>query len=148
MSLKIKMQATIREIYGWTKEKTYKTQNPSREEIHNNQLEQQLHGIFGSLSKDDVDKETNEAEEDDNNQQKLKVKTKIKLCMEWLDKFDWSNYVRNDDTITIKCIYCEKYRISGPWVLGNGCTTLQHNSFVIHEKSLVHKDVKANGLVI
>jgi hypothetical protein len=51
---KRKMQATIGEMYGWTKEKTSKTQNPSSEEIHNPQLEQQLHEIFGSLSEDDL----------------------------------------------------------------------------------------------
>jgi hypothetical protein len=112
MSKKIKMQATIGEIYGWTKEKTYKTQNPSREEIHNNQLEQQLHEIFGSLYEDDLNKETNEVEEDDNNQEKIEGQTKRKFRMEWLGKFDWLNYVRHEDTITMKCIYCEKYRMS------------------------------------
>jgi hypothetical protein len=142
MSQKRKMQATIGEMYGWTKEKTFKTQNPSSEEIHNPQLEQQLHEIFGSLSEDDLNKETNEVEEDDNNQEKIERKTKRKFRMEWLDKFDWLNYVRHEDIITMKCSYCQKYRMSGPWGLGNGCTTLQHDALVTHEKSLVHKDAK------
>ena len=43
----------------------------------------------------------------------------------------------------MKCNYCEKYRMSGPWGLGNGCMTLQHDALVTHEKSVVHKDVKA-----
>jgi len=37
ISQKRKMQATIGEMYGWTKEKTCKTQSPSSEEIHNPQ---------------------------------------------------------------------------------------------------------------
>jgi hypothetical protein len=56
------------------------------------------------------------------------------------------NYVRHEDTITMKCSYCEKYRMSGPWGLGNGCTTLQHNALVTHEKSLVHKDAKGRWI--
>jgi hypothetical protein len=63
--------------------------------------------------------------------------------MEWLDKFDWLNYARHGDTITMKCIYCEKYRMYGPWGSGNGCTTVQHDVLVTHEKSLVHKYAKA-----
>jgi hypothetical protein len=76
----------------------------------------------------------------------MKVQTKRKFRMEWLDKFDWLNYVRHDDKITMKCSYCEKYRMNGPWGLGNGCTTLQHDALVTHEKSLVHKDAKARWI--
>jgi len=60
--------------------------------------------------------------------------------MEWLDKFDWLNYSRHGDTIAMKCIYCDKYRMNGPWSLGNSCTTLQHDALLTHGKSLVHKD--------
>jgi hypothetical protein len=62
--------------------------------------------------------------------------------MEWLYKFDWLNYVRHEDTITMKFSYCEKYMMSGPCGLGNACTTLQHHFLVTHEKSLVHKNAK------
>ena len=36
--------------------------------------------------------------------------------------------------------------MSGPWGLGNGCMTLQHDALVTHEKSLVHKDAKARWI--
>ena len=82
-----------------------------------------MHDIFGSSSDDDLDEEINEVEEEANNQRKMKVQTKRKFRMELLDKFHWLNYVRHDDKISMKCSYCEKYRMSGPWGLGNGCTT-------------------------
>ena len=116
-------------MYGWTKEQTSKIQNDSNKcgKSHNFQLEQELHDIFGSSSNDYLDEEINEVEEEANNQRKMKVQTKRKFRMQWLDKFHWLNYVRHDDKISMKCSYCEKYRISGPWGLGSCCTTLQHD---------------------
>jgi len=78
MSKKRKMQVTIEEMFGWTKEQTSKTPNNSKtcEETHNTQFEQQLHEIFGSFSKDDLDKETNEVEEEADDQKKIEVQTK------------------------------------------------------------------------
>lgn len=105
-------------------------------------MEQQLHEIFGSSSEHDVHEETNEVEEEVGDNSEMKVQTKIQFRIEWLDKFAWLNYVRFDDEITMKCNYCEKYRMNGPWGLGNGCTTLQHDALVTHEKSEVHKDAK------
>ena len=89
MSQKRKIQATIGEMYGWTKEQTSKIQIDSNTggKTHNSQLEQQLHDIFGSSSDNDLDEETNEVEEEVNNQRKMKAQTKIKFRKEWLDKF-------------------------------------------------------------
>ena len=119
MSGKIKIQLTIGDMYGWKKGKTSNIENDSNtsEEVYNTQLQQQFDEIFGSLS----DEETNEVEEEVDNHKKMKVQTKRKFRMEWLDKFDWLNYVRRDDKIYMKCKYCEKYRMSGPRGLGNGC---------------------------
>ena len=144
MSQKRKLQATIGEMYRWTKGKTSKIQNnlETCEETHNANVEQQLHEIFGSSSEHDVDEETNEVEEEVGDNSEMKVQTKRQFRMEWLNKFVWLNYVRFDDKITMKCNYCEKYRMNGPWGLGNGCTTLQDDSLITHEKSRVHKDAK------
>jgi len=144
MSGKRKIQLTIGDMYGWKKGQTSNIENDSNtsEEVYNTQLQQQFDEIFGSLS----DEETNEVEEEVDNHKKMKVQTKRKFRMEWLDKFDWLNYVRRDDEIYMKCSYCEKYRMSGPWGLGNGCTTLQHDALVTHEKSLIHKDAKARWI--
>jgi hypothetical protein len=81
---KEKMQVTIRKMFGWTKAQTSKTQNDSKthEETHNTHLEQQLNGNFGSFSNDDLDKETNEVEEEANDQKKIEVQTKRNFCME------------------------------------------------------------------
>ena len=126
MSQKRKIQATIGEMYGWTKGQTSKAQNnlETPQETHNAHVEQQLHEIFGSSFDDDLDEETNEVDEEVANNSKMKVQTKRNFLMEWLDKFLWLNYVRCDDKIAMKCNYCEKYRMNGPWGLGNGCTTL------------------------
>ena len=67
--------------------------------------------IFGRVSNEDVDEERNEVEEEIDNENKMKVQSKRKFRMEWLDKFDWLNYVRKDDKIYMKCNYCEKYRM-------------------------------------
>ena len=148
MSQNKKRQVTIGEMYGWKKEQSSNTQKNSetREETHSAQVDQQLREIFGSSSDDDVDEETHEVEEDASSHSKMKVQTKRKFRMEWLDKFVWLNYVRFEDKIAMKCNYCEKYRMSGPWGLGNGCTTLQHDALVTHEKSLVHKDAKTRWI--
>ena len=64
MSQKRKIQATIGEMYGWTKGQTSKTQSnlETCEETHNARVEQQLHEVFGSSFDHDVDEETNEFE--------------------------------------------------------------------------------------
>ena len=96
MSQKRKVQVTIGEMFGWKKEQTCKIQNDSNtsEETYNTQLQQQLDEIFGRVSDEDVDEERNEAEEEVDNENKMKVQSKTKFRMEWLDKFDWLNYVR------------------------------------------------------
>ena len=144
MSQKRKVQAIIGEMYGWTKTKTSKIQKSSEtcEETHNSEMDQQLYEIFGSSSDDDLDEEINEVEEEATSHSKNKVQTKKKIRMEWLNKFAWLNYVRLDNKIALKCSYCEKYKMSGPWGLKDGFITLQHDALVTHEKSLVHKDAK------
>lgn len=59
-----------------------------------------------------------------------------------VNKFLWLNYVSFDDKISMKCSYFEKYKMNGPWGLGNGCKILQHDALLTHEKALVHKDAK------
>ena len=105
MSGKRKIQLTIGDMYGWKKGQTSNIENDSNtsEEVYNTQLQQQFDEIFGSLS----DEETNEVEEEVDNHKKMKVQTKRKFRMEWLDKFDWLNYVRLDDEIYMKCSYSE-----------------------------------------
>ena len=43
----------------------------------------------------------------------------------------------------MKCAWCERYKISGPWGLRDGCMTLQHDSIKSHSISSGHKSAMA-----
>ena len=67
--------------------------------------------------------------------------------MEWLEKIVWLNHFHNDGNIVMKYNYCEKYRMPGPWGVGDGCTNFQCDALITHEKSWIHKDAQTRWIM-
>ena len=77
---------------------------------------------------------------DINTQKPLKVATKPrKYQPSWADKFPWVRCIIRDSKEYMKCEYCEKYKMHGPWGIGDGCVTMQRDAIVDHALTNVHK---------
>ena len=46
----------------------------------------------------------------------------------------------------MKYNYCEKYRMPGPWGVGDRCSNFQRDALITHEKSWIHKDAQAKWI--
>ena len=57
----------------------------------------------------------------------------------WKTKYKWLREGKHERKTIMKCIYCETHEAIGPWGIGTGFSTLQHDSIVVHASSSIHK---------
>ena len=70
-------------------------------------------------------------------QKKRKKKVKREFHDQWKNK--WLREAKHDGKTVMKCIYCETHKEIGPWKIGIGLSTLQHDSIVVHASLGIHK---------
>ena len=54
-------------------------------------------------------------------------------------KYKWLREAKHEGKTILKCIYCETHKAIGPWRIGTGCSTLQHDSIVVHASSSIQE---------
>ncbi|MCO5597856.1 hypothetical protein L7F22_051941 [Adiantum nelumboides] len=64
----------------------------------------------------------------------------------WGGNNPWIRYLIKDGKELMKCMYCEKYKMNGPWGIGDGCVTMQHDAILDHVLSNNHKLALAKWL--
>ncbi|MCO5587234.1 hypothetical protein L7F22_041181 [Adiantum nelumboides] len=70
---------------------------------------------------------------------KSKKVTKRKFRQEWVNTYPFVfQVIRNDGKEAMKCAWCTKYKVKGPWGKGNGCTTIMKSAIQKHRKSREH----------
>ena len=72
-------------------------------------------------------------------QKKRKVKVRREFREEWKTKYKWLREAKHEGKTIMKCIYCETHKATGLRGIDTGCSTLQHDSLVVHASSSSHK---------
>ncbi|KAH7278993.1 hypothetical protein KP509_38G068600 [Ceratopteris richardii] len=65
--------------------------------------------------------------------------SKCKFREVWKEKFPWLRHILVEGNSIMKCEYCERYALRGPFGTGSGCVNIQHDSLVTHVASSSHK---------
>ena len=67
---------------------------------------------------------------------------------QWKLEFPWVKQIGVEGAIRLKCTYCEKFKASGLWEVGEGSKTLQRSSLSDHDRSNVHKFSKQRWIAL
>ena len=67
------------------------------------------------------------------------MKVRREFCEDCKTKYKWLREAKHEGKTIMKCIYCEMHKETKPWGIGIGCSTLQHESLVVHASSSAHK---------
>ncbi|MCO5570936.1 hypothetical protein L7F22_024666 [Adiantum nelumboides] len=62
-----------------------------------------------------------------------------KFRQEWVNKFPFVFQVIRNDKEFMKCAWCTKFKVKGPWGKGYGCKTIMKSAIRKHRKSKEHK---------
>ncbi|MCO5558880.1 hypothetical protein L7F22_012470, partial [Adiantum nelumboides] len=72
---------------------------------------------------------------------KSKKVTKRKFRQEWVNTYPFVfQVIRNDGKEAMKCAWCTKYKVKGPWGKGNGCTTIMKSAIRKHQEMPIQHD--------
>ncbi|MCO5567029.1 hypothetical protein L7F22_020712 [Adiantum nelumboides] len=70
---------------------------------------------------------------------KEKKKASIrKFREEWTRKFSFLKYIVRGKEEFMKCLWCERYKLKGPWGKGSGCKTIMVSAIRKHRRSKEH----------
>lgn len=61
-----------------------------------------------------------------------------KFRQEWTRKYAFLKHIVNGRKEFMKCLWCEQYKLKGPWGRGNGCKTIMLSAIRKHRKSKEH----------